>query len=204
MFPFARFIHIVRDVKDVIHSMLYFEGRSELGVSCPSSALDYWIKAVSACCAAEAELGADVVHRVRYEDLVNNSEKTLKEIFAFLEEPFSSRALGPLTRRINGSQFPAVAEEVACPQSDAMTAACLLSDGLKAGLPAEALLQSSSGLADQFDQRVEYLATLEDRIADELDARAAWALRLDSELAQKGAYIRSLQEELAVLRQQPS
>jgi len=50
-------------------------------------------------------LGGERVLRVFYENLINQSESTLRECFKFLGEEFSSDALLPLQEKINSSKI---------------------------------------------------------------------------------------------------
>lgn len=104
LFPEARFIHLLRDPRDVVRSMLNFHaafGR-EL-VPGEEEAWNYWLRTVRACVAAERGWGSGVVMRVRYRDLVEDSRATVGRILEFLDEPWAYPCLEPLRARINSS-----------------------------------------------------------------------------------------------------
>ncbi len=84
LFPQAKFIHMLRDPRDVVASasQLPLGGKSVLGI-----AYD-WEKALLSGLAAEACWGAQGILRVRYEDLVANPKETMERICEFLEVEF--------------------------------------------------------------------------------------------------------------------
>jgi hypothetical protein len=107
LFPEAVFVHIVRDVTDVVRSMLNFHRVSGIQlVASEQEAYDYWLRAVSNCLDAERAYGPRVVHRLRYSDLINSPEPTLYSVFQFLDEPYAMACLNPLRKRINSSNVP--------------------------------------------------------------------------------------------------
>src|SRR5262245_40100901 len=79
LFPEARFIHIVRDVTSVIHSMLNF-GRTggPAFVSSEQQAYEYWLRTVRACLRAERAYGSEIVCRVRHSELIRHPEGTIR------------------------------------------------------------------------------------------------------------------------------
>lgn len=104
LFPDARFIHILRKPDDVAKSFMRFsqagaggEDRSE------TEAYSQWRRFVEYAVKGEHALGAERVLRISYDDLINQSESTLKECFRFLGEDYSSDALLPLREKINSS-----------------------------------------------------------------------------------------------------
>jgi len=107
LFPNAKFVHIVRDVQSVVNSMLQFKlgGASGL-VETEQQAYEYWLNTVEACIRAERALGSRVIHRLRYDDLVNQSGQTLRNLLAFLDEPYVAACIEPLVQRINSSEVP--------------------------------------------------------------------------------------------------
>jgi len=108
LFPDARFIHIFRDVGAVVRSMLNFHrvAGTQL-VSDEGDAYKYWLRTVKACVQAEQAYGRNVVRRVRYTDLVENPESTMRSLLEFLEEQYEAKCLEPLAQRINSSKVPA-------------------------------------------------------------------------------------------------
>jgi hypothetical protein len=107
LFPQARFIQVVRDVSSVIRSMLRFQrtGGPRL-VGSEEHAYRYWIRAVSACMAAERAYGSEIVCRFRHADLIAAPELSLERLLNFLGEPFEANCLRPLEKRINSSDVP--------------------------------------------------------------------------------------------------
>lgn len=104
LFPEARFIHLVRDANEVVRSMMKFQAAFGIElVPNEAEAWSYWTRTVRACLAAERGWGAEVVLRVRYRDLVSESEATLARILQFLGEPWAPECLDPLAVRINSS-----------------------------------------------------------------------------------------------------
>lgn len=104
LFPRGKFLHILRDVESVVKSLVKFQHRV---VSSEEEAYRYWLRTVQACVASEQAYGSKVVMRIRYRDLVEEPEKTLKRCHAFLNEPFVPCSMEPLAVRINSSRAPA-------------------------------------------------------------------------------------------------
>jgi Sulfotransferase family len=107
LFPDARFVHIFRDVGAVVRSMLNFHrvAGTQL-VASEEKAYKYWLRTVRACLKAEQAHGPDVVHRIRYVDLIDNPESTMRSLLDRLGEPYSAKCLEPLAERINSSNVP--------------------------------------------------------------------------------------------------
>ena len=70
-------------------------------------AYDYWFRAVSACLLAEQAYGPEVMFRLRYSELVDQPEGSLRALLNFLGEPYAPECLIPLRKRINSSNVPA-------------------------------------------------------------------------------------------------
>lgn len=89
LFPAARFIHMVRDPRDVVASALKLPlgGKTALGI-----AYD-WERAVLRGILAETLWGGHRVKRVNYESLVVEPKMTISEICEFLGIDFSERML---------------------------------------------------------------------------------------------------------------
>ena len=104
LFPHALFIHLFRDVRAVVRSMINFHRATGIHlVANEEEAYRYWIRTVSACLMAERAYGPNVVHRIRYADLIDNPESTMRSLLEFLGEPYTARCLEPLS---NGSTVP--------------------------------------------------------------------------------------------------
>jgi len=104
LFPDAAFIHIFRDVASVVRSMLNFHrvAGTQL-VRNEEEAYRYWLRTVRGCVKAEQAYGPNVVRRIRYRDLIDSPESTMRSLLDFLSEPYTARCLEPLAQRINSS-----------------------------------------------------------------------------------------------------
>jgi hypothetical protein len=89
MIPDAKFIHIVRDGRDVCTSLrrLTWHGESIYSIA------EYWRDVVHAGRAAERLLGPDQYLQIAYEDLVLNPEDVLRRVCSFLGEEFEPAML---------------------------------------------------------------------------------------------------------------
>ncbi|MCK4872327.1 MAG: sulfotransferase [Phycisphaerales bacterium] len=88
-YPEAKFIHIVRDARDVALSLVrvgWHGGK-------PWRAAEHWMQRVGACEQARATLGPERMMLVRYADLVLDAEVTLRSICGFLDVSFDERML---------------------------------------------------------------------------------------------------------------
>jgi hypothetical protein len=97
LFPAARFIHIVRDVNEVVTALSSDDTRRHyrsryLGLT-PKEAYRHWLDTTRACLDAERAFGSSVVMRVRRDDLVAVPEPTLRRCLDFLGEPFVPECL---------------------------------------------------------------------------------------------------------------
>lgn len=104
LFPDSRFVHVVRDPRDVVASLLKMDWRdAKTGARLPitasiGGAARGWRDHVAAARAARDQ-GAPV-HDLVYEDLIAEPEKTLERLFAFLGvQPASA----PLAHHLNFS-----------------------------------------------------------------------------------------------------
>ena len=85
LYPDARLIHIIRDGRDVSASLgnVGWHGRTEY------ERAKYWSSRVSLARECERRLGPQRCLTVRYEDLVLDTEETLKRVCSFLEEDYA-------------------------------------------------------------------------------------------------------------------
>ncbi|MBN8886614.1 MAG: sulfotransferase [Rudaea sp.] len=209
LFPAAKFLHIVRDVDDVAASMLNFHRIGGVSlVADAAQAYAYWSTTVGACVAAERALGGEVVHRLRYADLVERPEATLREVCEFLDEPYEACCREPLRMRINSSNVPAdFAVDTARVDADALRAARELSRSLQENVPGCEPSQSvAAGFDRAFDERVDFVAALDgeyavaqDKLAGlhaELERSNAWARDRNAAVAERDAAILGLQHEV--------
>lgn len=100
LFPHAKVIHIVRDGRDVALSALDWArpdkgpGRFPLWQTAPVAVCAmWWSRFVLAGRLGGAVLGPRYYHEVRYESLVAEPERVLRDVTAFLELPFHDRML---------------------------------------------------------------------------------------------------------------
>ena len=107
LFPGARFIHVVRDVRSVVRSMINFQrtGGPAL-VENEEQAYDYWLRTVRASYLAERAYGSAVVCRIQHADLIAEPKQSIERLLAFLSENFEASCLEPLRERINSSNVP--------------------------------------------------------------------------------------------------
>lgn len=99
LYPGAKIVHLTRDPRDTFLSML----RTGIGVF-PSQ----FRKQGNIMTRLMAEY-PDRIHRIRYEDLILQPDKTISKLCDFLECTYSPAMLEPLTRRISQNQKPALA-----------------------------------------------------------------------------------------------
>jgi Sulfotransferase family len=106
LFPAAKFIHILRDPNDVARSFMRFSQAGNAGHDhSESDAYTNWKRYVDYAVKGEKALGSERVMRIFFQDLINESENTLRACFKFLGEEFSSDALLPLREKINSSKI---------------------------------------------------------------------------------------------------
>jgi hypothetical protein len=84
IFPEAKFIHITRDFKDQIASMLNVNFEKPV-----LSSLAYRWKYFNKTALSFAAKNPDKVFFIKYEDLVQNPKKIMKDTFRFLDIPYS-------------------------------------------------------------------------------------------------------------------
>lgn len=105
LFPEARFIHILRDARAVVRSLMRFSDLAGYQlVKTEEDAYRYWLRTTRACVAAGRAFGSDVVHRLRYSDLVEAPDASLQSCLKFLDETYSADCLMPLKEKINSSK----------------------------------------------------------------------------------------------------
>lgn len=164
LFPEAVFIHVLRDVRDVVRSMLNFHRVAGTHlVQNEEQAYKYWLRMVKACVQAERAYGSEVVHRLSYTALIENPQGAIRSLLDFVGEPYCAMCLEPLSRRINSSNVPSdfVAEDPATDPRVVQDATNLYSKLQE--MPQSA--QASSAVADEieaaFTERVQHMATVD-------------------------------------------
>lgn len=212
MFPAAKFVHIVRSSGDVIASMLNFHRLAGHDlVKGPADAYAYWYKSVRACLLAEEALGKDVVHRLRYADLVADPKAVLTQILSFLGEKFEPACLEPLTRRINSSGVPSdFRVDASAVDSELLQRVALLDRALQHPLPP---IEPSSQALQQFEEVFEgrIRSTIDfgneqraanhdvQRMHQELEEYSNWANELNSRAAEQDLRIVRLHKHIRAL-----
>lgn len=209
LFPAAKFVHIVRDVDQVVASMLNFHRlNGECLVADAECAYLYWKATVEACVAAERALGGEVVHRLRYADLVENPQSALAGVLAFLGEPYEAACREPLLTRINSSNVPPdFVVDTSRVDPQLLCAVRQLSLSLHASaVEAETFDGVGECFAETFEQRIDFVATLDGeyafaqrevtRLNAELEQSNEWARECDEAVRQRNVRIVQAQSEL--------
>lgn len=109
IFPGARFVHVIRDGRDVALSF----ARAPFGPANVYRAASTWKVLVSTGRRSGSRLGSDAYLEVRYETLVTEPEDTLRRICDFIGEPFDPLVLHPdrLGREGKGRTPPPVSRQ---------------------------------------------------------------------------------------------
>ena len=89
LFPHARFVHVLRDGRDVALSMMDLD-RLHRG---PASPALFWARRVRRGRADGSALGPRRYTELRYEDLVEDPERALRPLCEFLDLPFDPAVL---------------------------------------------------------------------------------------------------------------
>jgi len=87
IFPNAQFLHILRDGRDAALSMLDKYEREEFHVDIFFAARN-WVRRIRRAQRAGSRLGPDVYYELRYERLIQDPERELRAVCAFLGETF--------------------------------------------------------------------------------------------------------------------
>lgn len=99
MFPHAAYVHVLRDGRDVVASLLSMDWRTLDGkrvdyTTDAHAAARYWVSAIrSARAFADATHGRSRYHELRYEALIAEPEPVLRTLFEFLGEPWEPGVL---------------------------------------------------------------------------------------------------------------
>jgi hypothetical protein len=164
LFPSALFVHIFRDVRAVVRSMLNFHRLAGFQlVPNGEKAYKYWLRTVRACLKAEQAYGPRVVYRFRYADLVDNPESAMRSLLDFLGEPYTAKCLEPLAQRINSSNVPAGFKA-----DDPATNPAVIEKAMQLCAKLEATPQCARAspaaveeMEAAFGERVKYMATID-------------------------------------------
>lgn len=98
LFPDSPLIHVIRDGRDVVASLLGVEWFHPDGKRVPytenaAAAAKYWADAVGSGLKARKHLGGKAVLEVRYENLVRETEAEMRRVLDHLEEPWDEVVL---------------------------------------------------------------------------------------------------------------
>ena len=109
LLPNALFVHIrpQRDFSGAVDAQLSSDRRCQLGRR-EQEAYDYWFRAVSAYLLAEQAYGLGVVFRLRYSELVDQPEASLRSLRNFLGEPFAAGCLIPSEKESTVPMYPLI------------------------------------------------------------------------------------------------
>ena len=165
LFPDAVFIHILRNVRDVVRSMLNFyrvAGTHLVGNE--QEAYTYWLRTVRACVQAEQAYGPRVVYRLSHQALNDNAESPMRLLLDFLGEPYCAKCVAFLTKRINSSNVPEdfIAEDPATDPSVVKDATELWEELKEKPQAAEPSSVVADEMETAFRERVNYVATLDE------------------------------------------
>ena len=188
LFPQALFVHLVRDVTDVVRSLLNFfpDGRTRL-VANEQTAYQYWLRRATHCLEAEQAYGPGVVYRLRYCDLVERSESTMRSLLEFLGEPYAAECLEPLAERINSANVPANFNE-RDPRTD------------------PAIMERAKQLSNQLQSSPQIQgnsARIAEKLESEFDHRVQYFLNLERNYNEAQKMITKLQKELEAIKTSP-
>jgi hypothetical protein len=167
LFPEAVFIHLLRDVRDVVRSMLNFHRVAGTHlVQNEEQAYKYWLRMVKACVQAERAYGSEVVRRLSYTALIDNPDGAIRSLLDFVGEPYCARCLEPLGRRINSSNVPPdfVAEDPATDPSVVQDATNLYAKLQEMPQSAEASSADTDEIEAAFTERVQHMATVDKQL----------------------------------------
>ena len=167
LFPEAVFIHLLRDVRDVVRSMLNFHRVAGTHlVQNEEQAYKYWLRMVKACVQAERAYGSEVVRRLSYAALIDNPEGAIRSLLEFVGEPYCARCLEPLGRRINSSNVPPdfLAEDPATDPSVVQDATNLYAKLQEMPQSAEASSADTDEIEAAFIERVQHMATVDKQL----------------------------------------
>ena len=167
LFPEAVFVHVLRDVRDVVRSMLNFHRVAGFPlVQNEEEAYRYWLRTVKACAQAEQAYGGRVVHRLFYTTLVENPESVMNSLLEFVGETYCARCLEPLSKRINSSDVPAdfVANDPATDRFVVEEAINLYAELQKSAPPTEPLSAVADEMESAFYRKVQHMATVDDQL----------------------------------------
>jgi hypothetical protein len=101
LFPDSKYLCIVRDGRDVTLSLL----RKLWGPNNVYSCAAYWKQCNKLSAEHQAMQEQGKLFALKYETLLEHPEKTVKEIYSFLDEPYDKEKLGSAMASINRANF---------------------------------------------------------------------------------------------------
>ena len=167
LFPETVFIHVLRDVHDVVRSMLNLHRLAGVQlVANEEEAYRYWLRTVQACAQAEKAYGSNVVRRLDYNALIDAPEAAIRSVLDFVGEPFNAQCLEPLRHQINSSDVPPdfVADDPATDRRVVEDATNLYLELQHAPRVTESSSLAADEMAAGFGQRVQHVATVENQL----------------------------------------
>lgn len=162
LFPEARFVHVFRDVGAVVRSMVNFHRVAGVQlVQNEEHAYRYWIRTVTACLLAERAYGPHIVHRIRYVDLMDNPESTMRALLNFVNEPYAERCLEALSERINSSNVPPdfISDDPATDPATVEEARRISAEIEQASQPSPHSSAAADELEAEFEARIKHFST---------------------------------------------
>lgn len=94
LFPQAKFIHVIDDVSSAVRALVHCSDTDGTRYS-ERSAYEYWLKVTKSIVDAETVFGSQAILRVRFADLKNDPEATIRHCLEFVELPFDPNCLRP-------------------------------------------------------------------------------------------------------------
>jgi hypothetical protein len=173
LFPDAVFIHVLRDVRDVVRSMLNLHRLAGVQlVANEEEAYRYWLRTVKACIQGERAYGSNIVRRLPYNALIDAPESAIRSILDFVGESFGAQCLEPLSCQINSSDVPPdfVAEDPSTDRKVVEEATNLYVELRRAPPVTELSSVAAEEMATEFGQRVQHVATVEDQLRNAVQA----------------------------------
>jgi hypothetical protein len=172
LFPQALFVHLLRDVHDVVRSMLNFHRVAGFQlVENEEAAYRYWLRRVKACVQAENAYGPNVIHRLLYCTLVDQPESAMRSLLEFVGEPYCAKCLEPLGQRVNSSNVPVdfVAEDPATDRRVVEEAANLYAQLQKTPQTGMPIRCAADEVEAAFATRTRHLATVDAQLHRAMD-----------------------------------
>src|SRR5436305_12374753 len=167
LFPEAVFIHVLRDVRDVVRSMLNLHRLTGVQlVANDEDAYSYWLRTVKACIQAERAYGLNAVRRLPYNALIDHPEFAIRSMLDFVGEPFCARCLEPLSCQINSTDVQSdFVVEVPATDRRIVLVAMNMYVALRYDVDSMDITSVDvDEMAAEFERRVQHVANVEDQL----------------------------------------